>query len=359
MVRSSLALQIIVVMVTLGMLLVLIVCGGFYWGNESIKKANAEQFAELLVGTLVIAAQINGDDSNLNRITTAVGANPSVLFIALVDPKTRVVVAATQNELIGREALDARIVPLGSVQQKLQLQFTKGDTFTFAQMIQVFSPTQQKNRRLQLHLVVDAASASTLFSKMLLLLFGVLIVSLTSFALFIFYFLRLKLFFGIMNLRFSMNAYMNLNAKQNTMPPGLNELQQLEWSYQSLIQARDAFEQDLILERDKADTANRAKTLFISNMSHQLRTPLNSIIGFSQHLVRVYKGKDERLEKSLESIFTSGHSLLKFVNYILDFAKIDAGELQLDVKTLNVMEVCQSVLARHTKAAEAKGLALF
>lgn len=49
------------------------------------------------MGTLVIAAQINGDDSNLIRITTAVWANPSVLFIALVDPKTKNIVAATQN----------------------------------------------------------------------------------------------------------------------------------------------------------------------------------------------------------------------------------------------------------------------
>lgn len=81
---------------------------------------------------------------------------------------------------------------MAEVQQKLYLQQNLQNSFTFAQPIDVFSPAQQKIRKLNLHLVVDGASASTLFSKMLLMLFALLIFTLTGFAIFYFLFSKGK-----------------------------------------------------------------------------------------------------------------------------------------------------------------------
>jgi signal transduction histidine kinase len=80
--------------------------------------------------------------------------------------------------------------------------------------------------------------------------------------------------------------------------------------------------------KDAAETANRAKSIFLANMSHELRTPLNGILGYAQILQR-HKSLDERQIAGLNVILQSGEHLLTLINDILDFAKIEAGKLEL------------------------------
>ena len=80
-------------------------------------------------------------------------------------------------------------------------------------------------------------------------------------------------------------------------------------------------------EKDKSDTASRAKSEFVANMSHEIRTPLNGVIGMADVLSRT--GLDESQSDMLDVVVSSSNALLTVINDILDFSKIEAGKMKL------------------------------
>jgi signal transduction histidine kinase/CheY-like chemotaxis protein len=96
--------------------------------------------------------------------------------------------------------------------------------------------------------------------------------------------------------------------------------------------------------KQRALEANRAKSVFLSTMSHELRTPLNSIIGFASILLQRLPGKvEERYERFLTNILTSGQHLLGLINDVLDLSKIEAGRMELLAESVNVASILESV----------------
>ncbi|MEL0114302.1 MAG: histidine kinase dimerization/phospho-acceptor domain-containing protein, partial [Rickettsiales bacterium] len=85
-------------------------------------------------------------------------------------------------------------------------------------------------------------------------------------------------------------------------------------------------EQALEIEKERAETANKAKSDFLANMSHELRTPLNAIIGFSEILAQqddAFAMDDEKRAEYAANIRDAGHHLLSLINDILDMSKIE------------------------------------
>ena len=87
-------------------------------------------------------------------------------------------------------------------------------------------------------------------------------------------------------------------------------------------------EEQLQIEKEKAQQANKAKSEFIANMSHEIRTPLSAVIGFSELLEQ--KIDNDKQQKYLNTIKTSGENLLTLINDILDLSKIEASKLKLN-----------------------------
>ena len=105
-----------------------------------------------------------------------------------------------------------------------------------------------------------------------------------------------------------------------------------------------------------ADSASRAKSDFLSNMSHEMRTPMNSILGMSYLALRA--DPPPKVRDYLERISESGQHLLGLISNILDFAKIESGKLALEITDFSVPAVLREVDKQLIDQAQAKGLRL-
>ncbi|MDX9891271.1 MAG: response regulator [Bacteroidales bacterium] len=107
-------------------------------------------------------------------------------------------------------------------------------------------------------------------------------------------------------------------------------------------------EKELIEAKNSAESANKAKTEFLSNMSHEIRTPLNGVIGFTELLKNTPLNNIQ--QEYLSNAITSANSLLGIISDILDFSKIEAGKLDLDfIKTdlINLVESASDIIKIH------------
>src|SRR6185503_1689224 len=103
--------------------------------------------------------------------------------------------------------------------------------------------------------------------------------------------------------------------------------------------------------------SNRLKSDFLATMSHELRTPLNSILGFSDVLVSGDQLNDKQ-QRWVRNIRSSGEKLLNLINDILDLAKIEAGKMHVRIEEFNLHDVCEGLLNMFRPLAEKKNIDL-
>lgn len=102
---------------------------------------------------------------------------------------------------------------------------------------------------------------------------------------------------------------------------------------------------ELVAANAELARAARLKDEFLANMSHELRTPLNAILGISEALqYGVYGSMNERQDKALGIIESSGRHLLELISDILDLAKVESGKMDLTVSQVSIKSVCQTSL---------------
>ena len=104
-----------------------------------------------------------------------------------------------------------------------------------------------------------------------------------------------------------------------------------------------------------AEAANRAKSVFLANMSHELRTPLNAILGFSE-LMSFSSNLTSEQQENLETIGHSGDALLSVIDNVLDFSKVEAGQMEMETRAVDLRDCVESTIDMVAVKAAEKGL---
>jgi PAS domain S-box-containing protein len=122
------------------------------------------------------------------------------------------------------------------------------------------------------------------------------------------------------------------------------------------ITDRKKYERELLVERQKAEKAARAKADFLSMMSHEIRTPMNAVVGVS-HLLETTDLSAVQKEY-LELLKTSSDNLMNLLNSILDFSKIESGHVTLEARTFDLKKVIRDCVTSLQGRAQQKNIAL-
>lgn len=112
----------------------------------------------------------------------------------------------------------------------------------------------------------------------------------------------------------------------------------------------------LKLARDKAEEASKLKSQFLATISHELRTPMNAILGYTELLLD--SPLDENQRDFARTAYEAGESLLDIINEILDFARIEAGKFVLDYYEFDLEDICNRTVEMLRPRANSKKLAL-
>ncbi len=141
-----------------------------------------------------------------------------------------------------------------------------------------------------------------------------------------------------------------------TLARGDRERPRYHALFRDLTRWKDA-EKEMTLARQKAESASAAKSEFLARISHEMRTPLNAILGFSEVMMEERFGPigNDRYRDYLKDVHTSGGHLVSLLNDLLDLSKIEAGKMELSFQRVDLNEVThQSVAIMQAQASRAR-----
>jgi PAS domain S-box-containing protein len=127
--------------------------------------------------------------------------------------------------------------------------------------------------------------------------------------------------------------------------------------YETLNEELSLKNKELEVAREKAEESDRLKSAFLANMSHEIRTPMNGIMGFAD-LLKSPRLDDSKKDHYVNMIRNSGKRMLEIINNLLDIAKIESGQIEVENSITSVNDLLDELLAFFSPEAESKNLQL-
>jgi signal transduction histidine kinase len=135
------------------------------------------------------------------------------------------------------------------------------------------------------------------------------------------------------------------------------ELNRKNLELQKEVSRRKTVEIDLEKAKKETELANDAKSVFLANMNHEFRTPMNAILGYAQILMRDKKLSNEQ-NKAVETISKNGNKLMELIKNIIDISKIETGQMELNSIDFDMKVLIDGLRGMFKKICEKKNLIL-
>jgi signal transduction histidine kinase len=249
---------------------------------------------------------------------------------------------------------NVRSVPaIDSVWKEIRVQLAQGKTSGFLEVNNTYVAYQQvpstgwiELQAIPVHAVILPALQGSLSATLLaaILLAGVTL-----------------LFMRSLNQRLQpiLDACNEASKESSEYLPARDEIDRLANVFFSMVKQQKQLVEQLQITNAELIQSQQLKDNFLATMSHELRTPLNAVLGMTEILQEeIFGPVNQRQLESLSTIERSGSHLLELINDILDIAKIESGQVELDFILTDITSICQSSLSFINQQAHCKRITL-
>jgi signal transduction histidine kinase/DNA-binding response OmpR family regulator len=154
------------------------------------------------------------------------------------------------------------------------------------------------------------------------------------------------------------SLYHCFNNMVTRLRMALQQIEQVNAELEEKVRLRtlslEQLNRELEIEHQKAEAANQAKSEFVANISHELRTPMNGILGMAELLLNTPLNDKQR--QQLRILHESGKNLVNIVNELLDVSKIEAGRMELETKPFRLLQIVEEAISLLCIRAREKNL---
>ncbi|MDP0499740.1 MAG: ATP-binding protein [Verrucomicrobiota bacterium JB022] len=168
--------------------------------------------------------------------------------------------------------------------------------------------------------------------------------------------LELVFHFGTMLITAAISSYWARLFRQRTLEAAAmqDSLTALNQQLRDELEFRRNAQAEIVSAKQAAESANLAKSEFLANMSHEIRTPMNSMLGTAELLLD--SGLPDHQRRMVRTILNSSENLLRLINDILDFSRIEANQIELELRPFSLRELLEQIVISSRPLGDKKGL---
>ena len=351
MIRHSLSGKLLLPVIIISVVATLFLSAFFHITSDKLSHEMIEKRAFELAEILVIKVETNSSQSHIKRVISTISAYDDVNSIFLVNRLSGRILTSSLNRYNNQSIKDIQnkkiiesIHNLNSKKSNKPL-LLEADNNGYHSLILPFNAVSQDKRSIIPIILIVTINDQDIKSNLRDFLLPAMVIqalTLILIAAFFFIFARKIILEPIHKLIKAIDHSSNEEKSYVDMIESKDEMGLLIRRYNKMLKETHEYQNKLIYEKEKSDSAAKAKSNFLAVMTHELRTPLNGVIGMSELLSEA--PLNDKYKGYLGTVNQSGKQLLAIINDILDFSKIESGKLDLNPVNFKLDELCQNIV---------------